>query len=307
MSVDLTDRPYVFLSHSRTCRPYVRRLDRHLARRGITVWYDLKVPGGADWEADLEWHVAHAAAVVVVMSAGAENSKWVTAEISTARRQRKKIFPLLLDGTRFASLNDLQDVSVAGGRMPDERWIRTVRDAIGGTAPRPRRWPAAVAGVASVVLAAAGVLLLNRPDTNAEQARQACEGRAARIGKVSTVSPGHTGHEPVLTVTVCVAAPPQHEYWLMDYTEEGTIRSFYPKVQVTGTPGSKDITVTHSAATSPGSGRHYVVVDVPSERVGAVHTWLDAADDAGVPIVRASPGAAPDGLTIVSNAMPGTL
>lgn len=305
MSVDLTGgRPFVFLSHSHTRRAYVERLARHLVRRGIPIWYDVNISGGEDWEKALEEHMRGCVAVVVVMSAGAERSRWITAEINTARRLRKKLYPLLLDGERFASLSDLQEVAVRRGRLPNERWIRTVREEVGGTDPGRRRWPEVIAGAATLALVAGGVLLFNALRGGDGGAPADCTGKAAHIERVSTEAPGHTGHHPRLTVTVCTAAEPHHQYWIMDYTEEGTLRAFYPKAAIAGTPGRHDYEVEHSAATTPGSSRVYVVVDVPDERLAAVHSWQ--GDDDQRPVVRDTDGA-PPGLTIVSNGLPAML
>jgi hypothetical protein len=313
------ERPFVFLCHPHSVADYAAQLAQWLAERNIAVWYDQEIDPGTEWRPELAARLRACGALVVLVAPGNVDLFWINREINRAKAQNKRIFPLMMPGgTPIDALGALHYSKTVDG-WPQASWVREVHDhlyplnaepvAEHPPSPRPRRRivvAAAAAALAGLVGAAALGWWIGRGDETsvggAPAARAVatpgggCDGRSARIDKISMASPGHTGLQPELTVTVCVPAADNHEYWLMTYTEENGNRVFYAKARIDGAAGTRPYTaVIHKDATV-GSSRTYVVASVPAERSAQVRTWIDA-DNA--PLAPA--GAAPEGLQLVSN------
>ncbi|MDZ4771318.1 MAG: TIR domain-containing protein, partial [Chloroflexota bacterium] len=72
---------HAFISYSRKDTPFVERLEAELMRRGVTVWRDAtSIPGGDDWYQNIITGLAEAYAIVCVVTAHADESKWVRRE-----------------------------------------------------------------------------------------------------------------------------------------------------------------------------------------------------------------------------------
>jgi hypothetical protein len=323
------DQPYAFICHSHRDRDQVGALVTHLNQSGIPTWYDKKVPDGERWTQVLTRKIASCAAVVVVMSPRAAESEFVEKEIAKALRDRIRIFPLLLEGNPFETLDHLQYSPLLPDGRPTDTFVRSLRAAV--RRPWWRRTAVGVAAAALVLVAVVviAVLLRDGPDAGrttgpgasggtslprtqagtgvsgsaGRPSEGACGGLPARITAVSTESPGHTGLRPKITVAVCTAPASGHEYWLMNYVLEdiepaGQARVFYTKVRVDGAAGrTGEYQVIHSDATEAGSVRFYLVVDVPPDLTGAAATHSQS--DAGRPVGRDEQ--VPPGTTLVSN------
>jgi hypothetical protein len=110
---------HVFLSYSRANRAYARALTSFLRARGVQVWIDDRLqPGDAAWTAAIEQAIEECFAVVVIMSESSARSKWVDREMDKAQDLGRPILPLLLSGTPFLRLRDVNFVDVTSGRMP---------------------------------------------------------------------------------------------------------------------------------------------------------------------------------------------
>jgi hypothetical protein len=125
----LDDDRYVFVSYSRTDEVYVDELCSRLRHRGVVVWVDSEIDYGTRWQTVVKDRLDACAAVLVVMSPSAEASRWVGREVDRAEARGKPIFPLLLEGTPFFGLSDLQHENVTGGRPPSDRFIDRLRGA----------------------------------------------------------------------------------------------------------------------------------------------------------------------------------
>ncbi len=133
-----TDAPssFAFVSYSKHDAGYVDRLVDHLEAHGVRCWLDRDDIGyGTEWQREIEKQLEAAAAVIVVMSPASAASDWVAIEVQQAKDLGKRLFPLLLDGRRFMSLNTLQYDDVTGGRLPADRWL----DGLRGVLARPGR------------------------------------------------------------------------------------------------------------------------------------------------------------------------
>lgn len=125
----------VFVSYSRRSDGrYVDELAAYLASAGFRTWYDRQITPGAQWSAEIRRHIDTCAAFVVVMTPEAEASQWVDIEVERARESRRPILPLLLRGERFFALANIQHEDVVGGRMPGERFVSRLRDAVADAA-----------------------------------------------------------------------------------------------------------------------------------------------------------------------------
>src|SRR5262249_44498056 len=123
---------HIFLSYShRSDADYATRLAAHIAAAGLPVWLDRKVVSGDRWHEVTRDKVDSCAATVVVMTPPAEASPWVNREIARAEVNGKPIFPLLLAGSPFFRLADLQYEDVSGGGMPTDAFLDQLSQALG--------------------------------------------------------------------------------------------------------------------------------------------------------------------------------
>ncbi len=89
----------VFLCYSYEDEAAMRTVREVLRTGGLAVWTDEEMaPGTPDWEEASREAIHRARALVVLLSPGANVSRWVRREISYAQTNNKPIFPLLLEG-----------------------------------------------------------------------------------------------------------------------------------------------------------------------------------------------------------------
>ena len=89
----------VFLSYARADKDLAEAVSRAFEQRGILVWRDvLGIPGGAEWRDSLVEALAKTQAVVLLMTPGSMESKWVRRELEFADGKGRPIFPLLSRG-----------------------------------------------------------------------------------------------------------------------------------------------------------------------------------------------------------------
>jgi hypothetical protein len=152
---------HVFISFDRSAAlPYTDGLARFLAGAGVLVWYDREVGGEQRW-AHVAAQIQTAAAVVVVMTPGAEQSAWVAGEIGYAQQLGKPILPLLLDGAPFAGLTHLPAERVVSGGLPGAGYVDQLRalapmaqlPPVGPMTPAPARRSNLVVGIVAGALA----------------------------------------------------------------------------------------------------------------------------------------------------------
>jgi WD40 repeat protein len=85
-----------FISYSREDgRAFVDRLHRALRAQGKDVWVDRRIPGGAEWEAEIHENIRRSDAFVFVISPGAFNPQgYCLRELDHAIELGKRILPL---------------------------------------------------------------------------------------------------------------------------------------------------------------------------------------------------------------------
>jgi hypothetical protein len=130
---------FISYSHAAADSAYVHRLAEYLTAARVVVWFDREIVSGSRWHAVIEERINSCDAFIVVMSPGARESQWVNREIDQADRQRKPIFPLLLEGDRFFRLADVQYEDVTGGRMPSPEYITQLPRQVPEPSPPPAR------------------------------------------------------------------------------------------------------------------------------------------------------------------------
>jgi hypothetical protein len=110
---------------------YVQRLGGYLREARLPFWYDREVVSGDRWADVIRGKIDNCAAILVVMTPEAEESRWVAREIAHAERISKPIVPLLLRGEPFFSLADVQYESVVGDQIPGPAFLARMRGLLG--------------------------------------------------------------------------------------------------------------------------------------------------------------------------------
>lgn len=155
--------PRVFLSYSRADQPKVAKLAAALEARGISLWWDRALEGGAAFADVIEAELARADRCIVAWSKSAAQSHWVRDEAGWAR-DRGRLVPVRLDSSEpplgFRQVQAI-DLSHWHGRA-DAPEIDALVSAIGQPAAAPAKAPrrrlpvAAIAGVVALLLAGLG-------------------------------------------------------------------------------------------------------------------------------------------------------
>jgi serine/threonine protein kinase len=125
---------HLFISYSRQDKAYAQGLFEHLGGSGFTVWIDSKIEYGDTWFKEIDEAIKSCAAFLLIMTPASYESEWVQKEILLAKRYKKPIFPLLLEGDEFGIVIDLQFADVKGGIMPDVDFHRRLRRTVFGDA-----------------------------------------------------------------------------------------------------------------------------------------------------------------------------
>jgi formylglycine-generating enzyme required for sulfatase activity len=102
---------HIFISYSKQDIGFARHLRHLLQDQGFAVWMDeTRLVPSEKWWARIERNIISCAAFIVIMSSNGKESEWIEREILVAedRSHRKPIFPVLLEGKRWARLGNLQ-------------------------------------------------------------------------------------------------------------------------------------------------------------------------------------------------------
>ncbi|CAB9506498.1 MAP/microtubule affinity-regulating kinase 3 [Seminavis robusta] len=124
----------IFISYSRKDSSYKNKLKADLVANGFQVWTDEQIAHGEQWFNEINEAIRHCAAVIVLMTTSAELSEWVQKEVLLAKRYRKAIFPILLDGSEFPILIDTQFEDARDTHsMPSPDFYRRLSQKVYGT------------------------------------------------------------------------------------------------------------------------------------------------------------------------------
>jgi hypothetical protein len=165
----------VFISYAREDRAKAAALAKALEHRGLRVWWDPDLRAGDPWASKIEEAVEAALSVVVLWSAEAVESRWVSAEARVGL-DRDKLVPVCLDAAEPPLVfREIQWRSFAGwdgeGEPPEiEELVADIGAAIqrsggeaarkpGGTSRGPWPWRALAAAAVGLALGGAAVAL----------------------------------------------------------------------------------------------------------------------------------------------------
>lgn len=124
---------HIFISYSRQDVEFARYLRALLENAGLRVWMDEKrLHAGSDWVSEIEAAIDTCAAFVVVMSPQSRQSEYVEIEVLHAREQQKPLFPVLLAGTPFFILKNVQYETMTAGltATPSASFLRDLQTVV---------------------------------------------------------------------------------------------------------------------------------------------------------------------------------
>ncbi|MFN8372757.1 MAG: toll/interleukin-1 receptor domain-containing protein [Anaerolineae bacterium] len=130
---------HIFISYARGDIEFVRYLRLLLEKAGFRVWVDERgIDPSDDWWETIEQNIIGCAALLVVMSPRALESRWIKRELLLAEDQQKPLFPVLLEGKVWSRLADIQAIDMSAGlRAPlPETFVTRLREIFPGETPR---------------------------------------------------------------------------------------------------------------------------------------------------------------------------
>ena len=89
----------LFMSYAHEDKPRAQRVAKALEQLGYTLWWDALIEGGAVYAKSIDTAIDAADAVLVLWSGSSVESGWVRDEAAQGR-DRNRLIPLSLDGTR---------------------------------------------------------------------------------------------------------------------------------------------------------------------------------------------------------------
>ena len=120
----------IFISYAREDESRIQPLARALEERGLSVFWDRRIPSGQTWRGYIGQALSDASRVIVAWSRHSISSNWVTEEADEGKK-RGVLVPILLDpvepplGFRSIQAADLTDWTPAG---PSPRFEQLLGD-----------------------------------------------------------------------------------------------------------------------------------------------------------------------------------
>ena len=114
---------FIFVSYSRRDQAYVGKLIQALEEKNLPVWLDARVNYGEAWLRAIQESLEKSNVFLLVMSPRSLESDWVQDELLYARKLKKPIFPLLLEGEHWFPVARIQSVDVRGGKVPPDNFF----------------------------------------------------------------------------------------------------------------------------------------------------------------------------------------
>lgn len=144
---------YIFISYSHQDKNYVHKLRNALQSEGFEVWIDDRIDYGDEWPMVIQERLDECQAFILIASENSYKSRWVQKEVARAQRINKAVFPLLLSGNPWLSIESTQYVDVRDNSLPPERFygrlaavaprIKTESGTANAPAPLPKPAPVA--------------------------------------------------------------------------------------------------------------------------------------------------------------------
>ena len=101
----------IFISYRRSDRELVAAVVRRLEARGVGVWYDAEIEGGADWRETIVEALTNSDMLAIFFSEECNSSRQLKKELAVADQLAKPVVPILIENTqpRGAYLYELAD------------------------------------------------------------------------------------------------------------------------------------------------------------------------------------------------------
>ena len=119
---------HIFISYSHTDKDYVHKLQEALQNEGFEVWIDDRIDYGTVWPKVIQNQLDTSDALILVMSPRSFESFWVQNELERAREDGIPIFPLLLEGRQWLSVQTLQYADVRDKSLPPEKFYKQLEE-----------------------------------------------------------------------------------------------------------------------------------------------------------------------------------
>lgn len=113
---------FVFISYSHKDKEYAHKLRDDLKDRGFDPWIDDRIDYGTRWPTVIQGKVDACDAFIIIVSGNSYESTWVQNELARATRKGKKIYPILLNGDPWISIEVTQYVDVTSGELPPDKF-----------------------------------------------------------------------------------------------------------------------------------------------------------------------------------------
>lgn len=189
---------HVFISYSHKDTRYAHGLADHFRNMGFDTWIDERLDYGSQWPHEIQRQLDSCDAFILIMTPRSFASEWVQSELQRAKRKRKPIFPVLLEGEEpWLSVESTQFYDVRDGKLPGDEFYADLRQAMakpgtppvllrGKTSPeKPRKRNARLFAVLGVFGALSVCLIFAIPMLRRETGNRPLLGVAAET-KVST-------------------------------------------------------------------------------------------------------------------------
>jgi hypothetical protein len=129
---------HIFISYSHKDRAYVHKLQDALQNEGFEVWIDDRIDYGTRWPKVIQDQLDSCSVFIVVVSENSYESEWVQNEVARAKRKVKPIFPLLLSGEPWISVETTQYLDVRNQSLPRKKFYSDLASILRKEAkPRP--------------------------------------------------------------------------------------------------------------------------------------------------------------------------
>ncbi|MGA7195243.1 MAG: SUMF1/EgtB/PvdO family nonheme iron enzyme [Anaerolineales bacterium] len=115
---------HIFISYSHKDKDYIHKLQEALQNEGFEVWIDDRIDYGTVWPKVIQDQLDSSDALILVMTPRSYDSNWVQNELDRARENGIQIFPLLLEGRQWLSVQTLQYVDVRDKSLPPEKFYK---------------------------------------------------------------------------------------------------------------------------------------------------------------------------------------
>ena len=122
--------PDIFLSYTRDDQPIAKRFAEAFEAEEFSVWWDVTLRSGENYDQVTETALRDAKAVVVLWSKKSVDSQWVRAEATLARRN-KKLAPAMIEACErpiMFELTQAADLCHWSGDPNDRTWLNFLAD-----------------------------------------------------------------------------------------------------------------------------------------------------------------------------------